>query len=245
MARESKISKAYRILEGYDGDNAHILYLKRLHEGSMLILTEDGFDTKYVLDNHDYKPVVLNRTYPISSIFGEELRENHNLDFTPSKLKIISVIGEMGKSYHVWAQYRKSVKPSLMYVRRTYLLTPLMTIDYESIDIDFSPYNERLSLYGRRLKPHQETAVKFLVANKKCILADSMGLGKTASAIVASMASGCKRILVITTASLKSTWKRELSYFVDDEDIAIVSGSKWDMTTRKFTVINYDIVKNY
>lgn len=239
------ISKAYDILKTYRGKNNQILYFKRLNELGKLILTEDGFNTDYIVKNVDYQPETINKIVKIASAFGEKLKNKYSLDFTPEKIKITTIIGEMGDSYHCYAQFRKSVDPQLMYINKRQILTPLHVVDHEAIEIDFTPYNEKYARFDRQLKEHQKTGVKFLVANKRCILADSMGLGKSTTAIVAALASGCKKILVITTASLKSTWKREISYFEDPSEIVTVSGTKWDGETGKFTVINYDIVQNY
>ena len=243
--RETNIQKAYNILREYTGTNNMILYYKKMYEKSKLLLTEDGFDTEYIIQNKNYEPFEVNKTIKISSILGEKLQEKYKIDFTPEKLKIGRVIGEMGNSYHCYCQYRKSVQPQLMYISRKYLLNPLIEVDYNSIDIDFGKYNKLTAHLNRKIKPHQEEAIKFLVANKKCILADSMGLGKSLSAIIAALESGSKKVLVITTASLKSTWKREIGLYEPEENIFVVKGTKWDGETAKFTVINYDIVQNY
>lgn len=243
--RENRISKAYRILEEYSGNNNLILYYKKLNSLNKLILKEDGFETEYIIRNKDYITDNINKIVKITSVLGEKLQEQYSLDFTPEKLRITSIIGEMSSSYHCYAQYRNSVPPSMMFISKRQVLTPIHVIDYKSMDIDFTPYNDKLSQYGMKLKQHQEEGVKFLVANKKCVLADSMGLGKSITACVSSLCAKCSKILVITTASLKSTWKREISLFENPEDIVVVKGSKWDGTTGKFTVINYDIVQNY
>lgn len=243
--KESPISKAYRILEEYCGTNNQILYYKRMNELHKLILTEDGFETEYIIKNKDYISDNVNKIVKISKQLGEKLQEKYDIDFTPEKLRITTIIGEMKNSYHCYAQYRNSIPPALMFLSKKQILTPIHVVDYKSIDIDFTPYNNKLSEYGMKLKQHQEDGIKFLVGNKKCVLADQMGLGKTIQAIVSSLESGCKKILVITTASLKSTWKREASLFEKPEDIVVIKGSKWDGSTGKFTIINYDIVQNY
>lgn len=243
--RETKIQKAYKILREYSGTNNMILYYQKMYNKEKLLLTEDGFDTEYILKNKNYEPFDVNKTVKISSILGEKLQEKYNIDFVPEKLKISRVIGEMGNSYHCYCQYRKTVQPQLMYIGKRYILTPLVDIDYDSIEVDFDKYDKMTEHLGRKLKEHQKSAVKFMIANKRCILADSMGLGKSTSAIIAALASGSKKILVITTASLKSTWKREIKLYEPEDNIYVVNGTKWDGETSKFTVINYDIVQNY
>lgn len=243
--KKSNIEKASEILRNYSGDNNVILYFKKKFKEGQLLLSEDGFDTEYIIKNCDYKKVSVNKVVKISSILGKSLQEKHEIDFQPEKLRITEIIGEMGKSYHCYCQYRQSVPPRLMYIRKRYILDELFKVDHEKLKIDFEKYDKITEKYGRKLKEHQKTGVKFLVANKKCILADSMGLGKTNQAVVAALETGCKKILVITTAALKSTWRREIGFYEPDENIFVVNGSKWDGETAKFTVINYDIVKNY
>lgn len=245
---KTRIAKAYEILKEYKGSNRQILYYKHQLEGGHLILEE--FDTKYILRNHDYKPVKLStdgkpgKLVNISDDLGQELKEKYNLEFVPTKLRIYEVIGEMGSSYHCYAQYRQSVPMQLMYLKKRCVLTQLVTVDYNSLDIDFSVYDNMPSNQGRKLKEHQKTGAKFLVANRKCILADSMGTGKTVTSIIAALAGGYKNVLIITTASLKSSWKRDMLLYIPEEDINIVSGSKWT-PGQKFTVINYDIIDNF
>lgn len=243
--KETNIQKAYKILREYTGTNNMILYYKKMYEKSKLLLTEDSFDTEYIIKNKDYEPFDVNKTVKISSILGEKLQEKYKIDFVPEKLKISRVIGEMGNSYHCYCQYRKTVQPQLMYIGKKYILTPLFDIDYDSIEVDFDKYDKMTEHLGRKLKEHQKSAIKFMLANRRCILADSMGLGKTNSLIVSALETDSKKILVITTASLKSTWKREIKLYEPEENIYVVNGTKWNGETSKFTVINYDIVQNY
>ena len=70
-----------------------------------------------------------------------------------------------------------------------------------------------------------------------------MGLGKTSQSIVAALESGYKHVLIISPASVKETWRKELSIYVPEDEITIVSGSEWK--DNKFTIINYDILDNF
>ena len=78
-----------------------------------------------------------------------------------------------------------------------------------------------------QLYPYQEEGVKFALYKKACLIGDEMGLGKTLQAIaLAGMKKeifGFKRVLVITLASLKEQWKREIERF-SDETVVVVAG---------------------
>lgn len=238
----NRIQKAYDILKNYNGKNNQIRYYKVLYDGGRLIL--EDFGCEYILKNHDYEPIEVNKVVRISSEFGNTLQEKYSLDFVPVKVKITRIIGEMGASYHGYVQFRQSVEPQLMYFKKRNILDRLIDVDYMSLDIDFDKYDNMSSNGGRKLKEHQKIGAKFLVANKKCILADGMGTGKTTTSIIGALAGGYKKILVITTASLKTNWVKDIVLYEDKENISIVSGSKWE-PGKKFTVTNYDIVQNF
>jgi len=68
-----------------------------------------------------------------------------------------------------------------------------------------------------------------------------MGLGKSMQSIIAALESGAKKILVLTTSSAKINWEREINVF--NNETAIVEGRRWRQS--KFTIINYDILKNF
>ena len=90
---------------------------------------------------------------------------------------------------------------------------------------------------------HQINAAKFMLSRKKCIVADEMGSGKSYSAILAALEGDFKHVLIISPSSVKKTWENELKLLVDEKDITIVQGSKWN--DAKFTIINYDILDNF
>ena len=167
------------------------------------------------------------------------------MDFKPEKIRITRVIGEFGESLHCYVKYRKSVDPTLMYVKRKYILNPLEeTAQNVKLDINFKKYDNVTKSEGVFLKKAQKEGIEFLLKNKKCILADSMGTGKSRQALIASMETGSKKILIICPASLKSTWKREICVYNDESDVSVINGSDWN-TNSRFTIVNYDILDNF
>ena len=240
--KTNAVDKAYEIIKGYNGYSNYMKYLQYKVNSCHYILND--FDIEYIINNKDFVPYELNKTVKISVDFGRKLNEKFLIGFTPEKIRISSVIGEMGNSFHCYIQYRQSVPPVLTYVNKNNILTPLETVDYNTVEVDFDKY-DKSSKDGRKLKILQKEGIKFLLANRKCILADSMGCGKTIQSIIAAMASNSKKILIITTASLKTNWKRELTIYNDEKDIQILQGSKDEICDKKYVIANYDILINY
>ena len=240
--KTNAVDKAYEIIKGYNGYSNYMKYLQYKVNSCHYILND--FDIEYIINNKDFVPYELNKTVKISVDFGKKLDEKFLIGFTPEKIRISSVIGEMGNSFHCYIQYRQSVPPVLTYVNKNNILTPLETVDYNTVEVDFDKY-DKSSKDGRKLKTLQKEGIKFLLANRKCILADSMGCGKTIQSIIAAMASNSKKILIITTASLKTNWKRELTIYNDEKDIQILQGSKDEICDKKYVIANYDILINY
>ena len=237
MSSKNSIDKAYDILKTYEGKNNRILYLQRLYSLGQCILGD--FDVEYILNNYDFEPYVVGKTVKITREYGLKLQQKYELDFCPEKIRISSVIGEMGNSLHCYVQYRQSVPSQLMYVNKNSILNELEDIDWRSFEVDFTELDKK-----RPLREHQKEGVKFLLANKKCILADSMGLGKTYQAICAAVLGNFKKILIITTASLKTTWRKEIELVEPKENIQVINGSEWQ-SGYKFTIVNYDIAQRF
>lgn len=239
----SDFEKAYELLKKYTGTNNQILYLQYKIKKTNYSLSD--FDVTYVINNFDYIPREINKVVKISSDYGEILKKKYELEFLPEKIIIKKIIGEMGESYHCYAQYRKSVAPSLIYIKKRYILNhiekPTSSIN---LNIDYEKYDKLSEKHNIKLKELQKESIEFLLKNKKCILANGMGTGKTITTVVSAMESGAKKILIICPASLKSTWKREICHYNDETDVTIINGSKWETNTR-FTIVNYDILDNF
>lgn len=236
----AKISKSYEILSKYNGKNTYIINLKNgvfAYKNKTL----SDFEVDYVLKNHDFEPILLNKLVPIAHWWGEKKQIDWNTEFLPEKIVIGYLIGETDTHYHAYVKYRRSQeRQALTFIPKQALLNPLFLENYMEKDVDFSKYNE---LGGITLKQHQENAIKFLLTRKKAIVSLQQGLGKSMVGIVAALEGGFDKILVICPASIKITWKEEIARFVSEDDISIVEGSKWDES--KFTIINYDILRKF
>lgn len=241
--KTNDFERAYEIIKQYKGTNNQILYYCYKVNKTQYSLSE--FDATYVLNNYDFQPYDVNKTVKISSDYGEILQKKYNLDFKPEKIRISRVIGEFGESLHCYVKYRKSVEPTLMYVKKKYILNQLQdNIQNVNVDVNFKKYDNVTKASGVTLKKAQKEGIEFLLKNKKCILADSMGTGKTRQALIASMETCAPKILIICPASLKSTWKREICVYNDETDVSIINGSEWN-TNSRFTIVNYDILDNF
>ena len=235
--------RAYELLKQYNGKNNQILYLAYKVRKTDYSLSD--FDVTYILNNYDFEPYDVKKIVKISGDYGEILKKKYDLDFLPEKIYIKRVIGEIGETIHCYGQYRKSVEPSLMYIKKKYILNPLLeTKENIQVNVDFEKYDKMTEKDGTILKKAQREGIEFLLQNKKCILADSMGTGKSRQSVVASMETGADKILIICPASLKSTWKREICTYNKPTDVTIISGSEWK-TNTKFTIVNYDILDNF
>ena len=243
LMKVNDFEEAYAILKNYKGKNNQILYYQYKVQRTNYSLAE--FDVTYILNNFDFEPYEINKTVKIAKDYGEILKKKYELDFLPEKIRITRVIGEMGESLHCYVQYRKSVEPSLMYVKKRYILNQLIdNTKYIEVNVDFEKYDNITKENGTILKKTQKDGIEFLLKNKKCILADGMGMGKTRQAVIAAMETGAKKILIICPASLKSTWKREILVYNDESEVSVINGSEWN-TNSRFTVVNYDILDNF
>jgi SWI/SNF-related matrix-associated actin-dependent regulator 1 of chromatin subfamily A len=239
-----KTKEAYDIIEKYDGINPYIKTLKyHIFDKKDKILND--LELEYVLKNHNFQPQRINKVVKITKFFGEKCKEKWQTEFVPEKLQIVDLLGETDNTFHAYVRYRKSQdKPVMCFITKKDLLDDFRISDYNDLDINFDKYDEILANYGKSLYEHQKSAVKFLLSRHKIIIADQPGLGKTLSVITASLEGRFKKILIISPASLKSNWKRELKTFVSDDEIGIVNGDNW-VYGKKYTIINYDIVNRF
>ena len=239
----SAISK----LKDYEGKNPYIKKMKKkLLANGKLTLTEA--QSKYIMDNFDKEPMLINKVVNISEFLGESLQQNEKLSFKPERILIEYMLADSEKTYHVYGKLtRKQEKSGMYFLPKTQVMDDPY-FQESDIEVDFEKY-EKLDQFvnsegevGRKILEHQKSGIKFLLSRNGAILADDMGLGKSLQSVIAAIESGAKKILIVCPSSAKINWQREINY-LQEEDITIISGSRW--SHAKFTIINFDILKNF
>ena len=231
MNKLPKESIALNILRTYNGTNDYLIELRdTLLKKQRLLITINTAD--YIIKNRNTKPVELNKKYILHNSARKFIKEQYELEFLPEYIFINKLLSRTDDRLHIWGCFNENCKFFFsIYINKTVIKK------HKNVDLpSFEQYN-------RQPKPHQLTAIKALLENDKFILADDMGLGKSTSAILAALAGKYQRILVVCTATLKLNWKKEIELFESSKDISIVEGS--DFTCKKWTIINYDILKNF
>lgn len=231
---------ALSLLETYSGINPYLLRLKHEYlKNGKITLTDT--QSKYIIENHEREPLLVNRIIGITKYLGEELQKLENVSFTPEKIMVEFILAETDKSYHVYGKLKRNQTESKMYWLPKTQVTDDPYFEKIEVNVNFDKYNEILAKQGKKLYHHQEEGIKFLLSRNGCILADDMGLGKSIQSIIAALESGAKKILVVAPSSAKINWEREINVFCSET--AIIEGKKWN--DAKFTIINFDILKNF
>ena len=227
------------LLVSYEGNNPYIKYMKKkFQKEKKYFLTNN--QSNYIKKYFNYEPKTLNKVVELTEYFAEELKEEHKLKILPKKIFVETLLAESDKAIHVISKLYKNQKDvKLIWIPKTQMLDDIHYEDVE-VNIDFDKY-VNMDRRGWRAFSHQEDGIKFLLKNKKCILADDMGLGKTYQSIVAALECNAERVLIICPSSLKINWMREVQNFCDD--VSIISGNYWN--PARFTIVNYDILKNF
>ena len=186
----------------------------------------------YIIKFNKVVPKIARRWVELDSYFAQKLMDDKLLTKKPEKIYIEKLLVEKEKSYHIWGKLFDKEELSSIWLPKV----ALQKNRQKEVDIDYEKYNHRPPL------SHQIEAIEKLVGNDKYILADDMGLGKTTSTVIASLENDSEKVLIICPASLKINWQREIENYTDKE-ISIIDGKKWEPSD--YTIINYDILKNF
>ncbi len=112
--------------------------------------------------------------------------------------------------------------------------------------------NRSLNVISTPLYSFQEEGVLHLAFGRRVLLADDMGLGKTVQAIAAAallkQLRDIEHVLVVTPASLKHQWAREIRRFTS-LSVQVVEGNPIERRRmyrepQFFTIVNYELVRH-
>jgi hypothetical protein len=164
------------LLITYEGNNPYINYMKKkLQTEKKYFLTNN--QSNYIRKYFNFEPKKINKVIELTNYYAEELKEEHKLKILPKKIFIDTLLAESDKAMHVICKlFKNQTDIKLLWVPKTQILDDIHYEELE-IDIDFDKY-QKLDKRGWKAFKHQEDGIKFLLRNKKCILADDMGLGK-------------------------------------------------------------------
>ena len=225
--------KALEILEAYSGANNYLMRLKRQQE-----LNKKFYPTRaqseYIINFNEVIPKVAKKWVDLDPYFAQKIADEKLYTKVPEQVWIEKLLVEKDKSYHIWGKIFENEDLHEFWLPKGAVIK---THKVEKVDIDYSKYSHRPPL------THQKEAIEKLVGCKRFILADDMGLGKTTSTIIAALETGAKKILIISPASLKINWMREIQNYTD-RSVYICEGKNFS-TEHDFVIINYDIIKNF
>jgi intein/homing endonuclease len=168
---------ALSLLENYEGINPYILKLKHEYKKNKKLLLTDN-QSKYIVQNHDREPQMINRVINITEYLGLELQKQDALSFVPQRILIEFILAETEKTFHVYGKLNRNQQSSKMYWLPKTQVTDDPYFEPINVDVDFTRYNDILAKQGKKLYQHQEEGVKFLLSRNGCILGDGMGMGK-------------------------------------------------------------------
>ena len=226
-------TKALDILDNYLGGNNYILKLKNLKEINKKFYPTRS-QSEYIVNYNSVEPKIAKKWVNIEPYFAKKIADEKNMLNIPTDVWVEKLLVDKEKSYHIWGKFNTGDTLSDMWLPKAALLKTHNTTE---VKIDYSKYSHRIPL------EHQKVAIEKLVGSKKFILADDMGLGKTTAAIIASLETNVKKILIICPASLKLNWEREIKNY-SDRSVYICEGKNFS-TEHDIVIINYDIVKNF
>jgi SWI/SNF-related matrix-associated actin-dependent regulator 1 of chromatin subfamily A len=96
-----------------------------------------------------------------------------------------------------------------------------------------------------QLYPHQEQAKKFLLAQKRAILADQPRVGKTLPTTAAALEN--LPALIVCPAIAKTVWEAAFNKLAPDVSVRVISGRNDAMKTtqHQVVIVNYDLLQYF
>ena len=113
----------------------------------------------------------------------------------------------------------------------------------QAVDSDKNyPVPAGLDYYG-----YQKAGIEYCLDKDNILIGDEMGLGKTVQAIGVINVNKPKDVLIVSPASLKLNWKKELeTWLVDKRDVQVIMSGKDNLDEKQdIVIVNYDVLQKY
>ena len=232
---KKKVSEdeALLLLKSYNGQNDYLNGLRTMAIGNPNFYLTPS-QAEYISLFYETRPKIARKWLDLDIYFANMIADDKLLTSVPQKIWIEKLLVEKEKSYHILGRFFDNDRLGIYWIPKDGIIVDKTN---KNIVVDYEKYSHRMPF------EHQKEAIQKLLENDKFILADSMGLGKTSSAIIASIEAKPSKTLIICPASLKQNWEREIQNYTD-KPIYICEGKKYD-DSANYVIINYDIIKNF
>ena len=232
---KKKVSEdeALLLLKSYNGQNDYLNGLRTMAIGNPNFYLTPS-QAEYISLFYETRPKIARKWVDLDIYFANMIADDKLLTSVPQKIWIEKLLVEKEKSYHILGRFFDNDRLGIYWIPKDGIIVDKTN---KNIVVDYEKYSHRMPF------EHQKEAIQKLLENDKFILADSMGLGKTSSAIIASIEAKPSKTLIICPASLKQNWEREIQNYTD-KPIYICEGKKYD-DSANYVIINYDIIKNF
>jgi hypothetical protein len=177
--------KALNLLDNYNGKNNYIIRLKNLKEQNKKFYPTRS-QSEYIINYYNVEPKVAKKWVNLEPYFAKKIADEKNMLSIPTDIWVEKLLVDKDKSYHIWGKFNTGDTITDMWLPKAALLK---THNTEEVKIDYNKYSHRPPL------EHQKVAIEKLVGSKRFILADDMGVGKTTSAVIATLETGAKKIV--------------------------------------------------
>jgi len=115
----------------------------------------------------------------------------------------------------------------------------------EAVEPDAPPQPIEIDLKGplTNLHPFQVDGVHFILAKRRALIGDVVGLGKTVQALAALEMAQMWPAIVVCPNGLKYNWRLEVEKWLPDRRVKICNGTKPELHYGEdIVIINYDIL---
>jgi hypothetical protein len=258
----NEIFETYDFIERKPTGNIRIAYFKILNHINNLGLSDTHSDTKFIPEIYKYSSIE-NRLAILQGLMDTDghCMKSKNGEFNGTEYctvserladdvaDIVHSLGGIVRKKSKIGSYKKEDGTKVI-CKRAYRLNIKMPEQFNPFRLkrkanDYNPPTKyKIGRYIKNIEPcgkGESVCIAVDAPDKLYVVENAIVTHNTTQSIIGAIESGAERILIVTTSSTKINWEREIKVFCDET--TIIDGKKWDVS--KFTIINFDILKNF